>query len=738
MAERPGNKQSDRLNTEDLPPIDFNIEDERDTLDLPVDPGGDEASGDEREEARESLQDTVRAQLEEAIEFYEENIEPDQVEATDYYFGRPFGDEEEGRSKVVSTDLRDTVLSMIPSLMRIFLGPEKSVEFRGRSKEDARIAAQQTDYINYVIREDNSAFLTFNAVFKDALIRRLGVVKWFWDEFYRVEESQLTGLTPEDLQMIAADPEVEILENSIEINPDESLDVRIKRTKMHGCERYVAIPPEEFVFTPNARSIESAPLVAHVRYVPADELIAMGIDPDEVEEAVDDERSRSDESMSSARQFHGNVSDSKSESIDDSQRPVLFAEAWVLADADGDDIAERRLCQCIGPDFKIVNGDGLGEIVDEVPIAVGTPDPEGHTIMGLDTFDLTKEPQRVKSQLLRETLNSLGKAVEPVLEVVTKNVNMADVLNPDNKGIVRVKMPGMMREVAHAFVGPSTLPMLEYYDNKLESSTGRNKGAMGLDADALQSTTKPAVAAMLSASQQRIEMVARSFAETLFKPLFAGLLRLSVKHRSKARTVRLRNEWVEVDPRFWDATMDVHVNVGLGQGTPEDRIAILEKVAMELKEQGMAGSPLFSWVKYRNVLARILELGGYTNPDEFFNPFGPAEEQQMQQAAKNQPPPPDPAMALVEIEKQKLQMEGQVQMAKMQLEQWKAQREDDRERDKAARETQLKILELELKFQAQVEQARFKSQVERERAAMEDEQEHRRIDIEETQPAPVV
>src|SRR5690625_4969689 len=114
------------------------------------------------------VQNTIRAMLEEAIQYYEENLEPDQVKATDYYHGRPFGDEEEGRSRVVSTEVRDAVRARLPSLMRIFFGPEDAVEFRPEGPEDVELARQKTDYVNFVIREDNPGFIEFYAALKDA------------------------------------------------------------------------------------------------------------------------------------------------------------------------------------------------------------------------------------------------------------------------------------------------------------------------------------------------------------------------------------------------------------------------------------------------------------------------------------------------------------------------------------------------------------------------------------------
>lgn len=668
----------------------------------------------------EAVQKTVQRALERAKRHWEEDREPDATMATDYYMGRPFGDEEEGRSKVVSTDVRDATQAQLPSLMRVFFGPEDAVEFRPRQPNDEALAAQATEYINYVIREDNPGFLIFHSAFKDALVRRLGVFKWWHDESYRVEASNYTGLDMQGVALLLQDEGVGAVEVTSTDPAGMTFDVRVTRKSKTGCPKFAAVPPEEFWFTPGTRSLEEAPLVAHVREVPRDELVQMGIDEDLIEEAEGKTKEALDEDMEDSRRIEGGAWDRfEDESLDQSQTPILFAEAYCLVDGDGDDVAELRMFQCVGPDFRVANGDGLGEIVDEVPFATLTPEPEPHTLVGLSNFDLLRDVQRVKSQVLRGTLNSLALSVEPQLEVVEGEVNMQDVLNPEIAGVIRARRPGMLREIKHTFVGPDALPVLAYYDEIRENRTGQTKAAQGLDADSLQSATKAAVAATLSAAQQRVEMIARIFAETGVRRLFKGLLRLVVKHQDQARMVRLRDQWVPIDPRHWDATMDVSVNVALGSGTAEEKIQVLAGILSAQKELMASGSPLTSNVEIRHTLGKATELAGFRNSDAFFRPWGPEQEQQMQEAMAQQQPPPDPNMMLVQIEQARQQVEAQVKQAELMLKKWEAERQDDRERDKIARDAVLKERELELKHAADINDAELRAQVQRDRQAQD-------------------
>jgi hypothetical protein len=693
------------------------------------------ASGPSKPDDDVDIQALVTHALENAVQYYEENLEGDQVAATNYYYGRKFGNERKGRSQVVSTDVRDATQAQLPSLMRIFFGPERVVEFKPRGPEDEALARQQTEYVNYIVMEDNPGFLILHSVFKDALVRRMGIAKWWWEEDSRTKTFSFTGLSQQDLMLLAneEDDDTELDVSAIyESDPTAGqqpggllYDATVTRKENLGRVKFAAVPPEEFLFTPGARDLESSSLVAHVREVPFDELVAMGFDTDEIDEMESvSRRYFRNESLDQARQFDEGETRWRSgslsygEDLDRSQRPILFAEAYMKLDGDGDDVAELRKFECVGSSFKIMNGD-KGEVVDELPFAVFTPDPEPHTVVGLSNWDYLKDIQLIKSQVQRATLDSLAQSVDgSITEVVSSEVNMADVLSPEISKVVRVRKPGMLQFNRPSFAGNDTLPVLAYFDDVIEHRTGR-VGAVALDADSMQSTTKAGVAAQLSAAQQRIEMIARVFAETGMKQLFRGLLHTVVKHPDRARTVRLRNQYVEIDPRVWDADMDVQVNVALGQGTPDEKVAQLEHLLMKQQELMATGSPLVTHAELRATLGRLTELIGFKSSDEFFRPWGPEQQQQMEQQMAQQPEQPDPTMALVEIEKMKIQLQMQMDQQKLEMENLKVQLQDDRERDKLARDTELKREELELKYNTQIEESRMRAAIESDRRQMD-------------------
>lgn len=691
-----------------------------------------EVEAQRRNERLETLQNRVKLAVQQAIQHFEEDLEPDMKTATEYYYGREFGNEQERRSTVVSTTVRDITLSQIPSLARILWGPDNVVEFSPDLPQKEEQANQATDCVRAIILEQNPGFLSTIATLKDGLVRRLAWWKWWADDEDRPEQIEFSGFSEQQLQVVAADESVDDIEvtaqyeGALEIQPGEMglavlydghIKRRNKRRKIYARE----VPPEEIAFTPGTKSEDEAPCFVHHRYVPADYLLARGFD----EELVMRHAGKYDETtdgLELTRQVTGNAPHDmgSAEALDDSQKPVLFTEAYlfVAVDQQYGGRAERRRFDCIGPDYEIANGDGLGECVDELPFAVFTPEPEPHTITGLSNWDLGKDLQLINSQIERSTLDSLAEAVNPVTVVVAGEVNMNDLLKPDTSRIVRVRkdVNNSIREVKSTFVGSDTLPMLAYYKEVAERRFGVDHGASGLDADALQSTEKQAAASVLSAKQQRIEMIARVYAETTMRRLFRGVLKLFIQNNDRPTWMRLRGKWTEVDPRSWDALMDVTVNVALGQGTPQDRLAAIAGIAAQTKELMAAGSPLVTNVELRRVLARGYRLAG-ENPDAFLRPWGEQEEMAMQQQMAAQPKTPTPEETLVEIERQKAMASAAIDAEKLDLERLKLELQDDRERDKMSIDAVLAERKIEAEFMVDIKDLEIKQQTAATRAS---------------------
>jgi hypothetical protein len=257
-------------------------------------------------------------------------------------------------------------------------------------------------------------------------------------------------------------------------------------------------------------------------------------------------------------------------------------------------------------------------------------------------------------------------------------------------------------------------------DDVKEQRTGQNKGAAGLDASAMQSSTKAAVAAAVTASQAQVEMLARIFAEQTLKPMFRGVLREIIMNQSAVRNIKVRNRWVAVDPREWNANMDLTVNVMLGTGLIEEKVGALIQVSEKqheiLTELGPQ-NPVVSLGQYRNTLAKITELLGFKDSVNFFKPVDDAQLEAEAQAAAQQPPPPSPeeiiAQAQVEIERMKAEKDAAIAQAKEAREREDMYLRDDRERDKLAVEVALRVKEMELKYKQEVDKAQIQAEAKR-------------------------
>ena len=640
----------------------------------------------------DELQTVVRQYIEDAIQFIDDDISPIRAESTRFYNGEPFGNEVEGRSQVISRDVRDSVQAILPSMMRVFFGAENMVEFVPRGPEDVPMAEQATDYVNYIIREDNDAVGIFYSVFKDALVNKGGIVKWWWDDSVEVHTYSFDGINQATLGLLLEEEGVEAV--SIEGTPDPNVpseqvemmeaqgmevptiySVEIKRQRKKNKVRIETMPPEEFFVDANATSLEDAMVVGHRTMATVSDLVAMGYEKDMLDEYLSDETAFIDNDEYWAR-YPDRTSPGPLSAYN--ERRVLYVEAWCYVDYDGDGLAELRRVCTVGNNYHMVNN----EPTDSIPFAMFACDPEPHVFFGTDVADMTKDIQKVKSAILRGMLDSLSFALYPRTGVVEGQVDIDDVLNPEVGSIIRMRAPGMVQQLDVPFLGKEAFPMVAYMDSMKESRTGQTGASQGLDPDVLQSTTRAAVSATIRGAEQRLEMMARLFAETGFKPMFKGLLRLIIEHQDQERMVRLRNQWVPVDPRVWDSTMDVSTNVGLGSGLTDERLATLNQVAarqQEIMQQMGPDNPLVGLGQVRNTLAKMLEISGFKDSNQFFKPL-PLDYQ----PPPPPPPEPSPEEQLVQVQMADIQARTSIDQERLQLDATKAQMLNERETTRIA------------------------------------------------------
>ena len=730
----------------------------------------------------EQFATTVKQALDDAVDYIDGFVAKQRANATAYYRGDLFGNEEAGRSQFVMTEVRDTVLAMLPSLLRIFTSSEQAVSFEPRTREKIEQAEQATDYVNYILYNDNNGFSILYDAMKDALVRKSGVIKWRWDEDIEIAEYEFSDLTDGQLQQVITTEGVEVLKQTAKPAPMPPMppmpmlqgpppgamppagppagadpsqgppaapagpppgpaasampppmggpgmagapqapavppppppmlhDIKIRRRFTKKRVKVECVPTEELLVSRDGRDLDNCLLVAHRSLKTYSDLVKMGYDPDE----LDNMSGMGDTFMwnveAVTRNPALNAFNQMPNTNDESATKVVYNECYIKIDKDGDGIAERRRVCMVG---NTVLYDEIVE--DPVPMAVLCPDPEPHMVIGNSVADQTMDLQLLKSNVVRNTLDSLAQSIHPRTWFVEGQANVDDIMNVETGAAIRLRAPGMAGEFNSTFVGQAAMPILAWLDEVKAKRTGVVPASAGLDPDVLQSTTKAGVDATVQGAQERTEMTARLFAENGVKRMMKGILKLVCRHQDQPRMVRLRGKWVEADPRSWDADMDVIVHVALGRGTDADRLQALALIATKqeaMLAMGGMTNPVAPADCYHNTLARMTEIMGYKNTDEFFPPLNMAA---IQQQLAQQPQKPDPNMLVAQAQMQKVQGELQVKQAQLQLDQQRAQMDAQQQQIDA----QQKMAQMQIDAQLKREQMQMDDQRQRDQARLD-------------------
>jgi len=580
--------------------------------------------------------------------------------ALEYYYGEPFGDEVEGRSAYVSHDVANAIEWMLPSLLKIFTSSDKAAEFTPEGMEDEEAAKQETDTINYVFYKENNGFLILYNWFKDALLQKNGIVKTYWDETKEVKREDYEGLSESQLIMLAEEDGVEVIEHSPRIEEvdvqgemveTEVFDVAIKRTTAGTVIENV--PPEEFLISRRHNSIDvkSAPFVGHRRRRFVSDLIEDGFDKDLVSQLGEEDHSFNEEHL--ARFDDTEEYPHRSNTSDESMREVWVTECYIRMDYDGDGIAELRKITVGGNANVILDN----ESIDEIPFRAITPTIMPHRFTGISLADQSMESQRVKSVVIRQLLDNMYHQNNVRTAVVEGQVNLDDLLNSRPAGIVRMKQPNMATPLpVQPFTG-SAFGMISQLDSMLENRTGITKYNQGLDANSLNKTAS-GINQIMGASQERIKLVARNFAETGVKGLFLDIHKLELTHNTKKKAIKLRGKWVEVSPTEWKHRTNMTINVGLGTGDKEKQTQqAMMLMTLQEKLLQIGKSHLVPDEKIYSALGKVVDTTDFKTPESFF--ANPKEVDPPK-------PPPSPEMMLIQQQDKEAQMKAKAEENKLQ------------------------------------------------------------------------
>ena len=666
-------------------------------------------------------------QIRNALGYLGGQLSQSRKKSIEYYLGDKLGTEIDGRSQVVSTDVSDTVESILPNLLRIFTASDKVVRCDPVTAEDVPLADQATAYINHVFYKDNNGFQLLYNFFKDALIEKNGFLKIYYDESEKVEHETYKNLTQaekdalNDTQDEIEEVEEEVFEDEkakeafdkqIEALEAQGLDTsqiqkpnfnlyncKIKRIKKQGKIKIESVPPEEFLIDRTAKSIDDAEFVSHKVLMTRSEIIEMGFDEEEVMQLP-----------TSSVDIYNNEEIVRQRNIDEypvdtpadkSTEKVLVYESYIRYDADGDGIAELR---------KIISAGDDGYTVlenmpcDNIPFVTITPIPMPHRFYGRSISELVEDIQLMKSTVMRQLLDNMYLTNNNRVAIMDGMVNMDDLLTTRPGGVVRTKQPPsqVMQPLQAQPISQQAFPLLSYLDSVREVRTGITKQVQGLDPDTLSAKTATGVNALMTQTQMRSELIARIFAETGVKDLFRKIFELMVKYQDKERIVMLNNQYVPVKPTEWKDKFNINIVVGLGTGSKEQQILllnnILERQIQAFSLQGGKEMPMVTLKNMYNTLSKIIENAGLKNVESYF--VDPDLGKQMMQ-----PPAPPPLTPIEKIEFTRIDSENKRKIADLELQYQELQQKSQ----EMALEFEAKIKEMALKYNTQLDTAKLKA-----------------------------
>ena len=673
------------------------------------------------------LRNLLSSQINNALGYLGGNLSQSRRKSLEYYLGDKLGTEIDGRSQVVSTDVSDTVESILPNLLRVFTASDNVVRCDPVTAEDVPLAEQASAYLNHVFYKENNGFQLLYNFFKDALIEKNGFLKIYFDESETIEHETYKNLTKAEKDALEdTKDEIEIVEEEVSEDesakeqyekliaqyesqgadvsqvqkPDFSLfSCKIKRTKKTGKVKIESVPPEEFLISRNAKTIDDADFVSHKVLMSRSDLVAMGYDEEDVNSIP-----KSDEDIYNTEEIvrSRNIDEYNLDNpTDKSTEKVLVYESYIRYDFDEDGVAELR---------KIISAGESGYMVlenmpcDNIPFVTITPIPMPHRFYGRSISELVEDIQLMKSTVMRQLLDNMYLTNNNRVAIMDGMVNMDDLLTTRPGGVVRTKQPPnqVMQPLQAQPISNQAFPMLNYLDTVREARTGITKSAQGLDADTLNSKTATGVNTLMTQTQMRSELIARIFAETGVKDLFKKIFELMIKYQDKEKIVMLNNQYVPVRPTEWRDKFNINIVVGLGTGSKEQQILILnnilERQLQAFQLQGGKEMPMVTLKNMYNTLSKIIENAGLKNVESYF--VNPDVGKQMMA-----PPSPPPLTPIEKIEFTRIDAENKRKIADLELQYQELQQKSQ----EMALDFEAKIKDMALKYNTQLDTAKIKA-----------------------------
>lgn len=512
-------------------------------------------------------------------------IEQNRENALATYLGQPLGNEIEGRSAIVSTDVADAIEWIMPEIVKAFTQNNEVVTFDPCYDGDEDQAELESQYVYDILMKENNGFIVIHQFIKDALMQKNGFIKCFYNEEISQSTETYTGVTQNELQVLLADPEIELLEQSTEIIQNiESHDIKVARNINNSKIAVVSVPPEEFRVNSKHNSVDltNARFSAHVYVTTAGELLEKGY----AKELVDSIGTYGSDEDTDYRFYMQNetVYDDFGQSLDPSLRPIEISECYMHIDCNGDGIAEFMKVEVAGGDSPDVLLD-IEPIVSN-PFISSTAILMSHKLFGLSIYDRLKEIQLQKTTLWRNIFDNMYLQNNQRTVIVENQVNIDDLMLSRPGGIIRAKRPDAVQPYVTPPLPGDTYKMMDYLDQVRAARSGASPDGPITDSMIGDRVGSEGVDRMMNQKEELVGLMIRVIAETGIKPLCYKIRDEVKMHQDVAKEYMFRGQWVKVNPSMWRNRSHTTVRVGTGSGNRKEAAGALTTI-MTLQEKLM-------------------------------------------------------------------------------------------------------------------------------------------------------
>lgn len=609
----------------------------------------------------DELLSLVRDEIKGSIGYSDGDLSHERQQMQRYYHAELPERQSNGNSSYVSQDVYDAVEGLKAVLLETFSAGTDVVQFSPQGPEDVETATVCTTYTNYIIHRQNDGFGVYRDVIHDGLMARNGIAKVYWDNAIDSVEEDFEGLTADELDMLAADPTVDTIRNLNE-GEDGYMSGTIVKTVDKSQVRIDIVPPEEFIINPMSTSIDDG-FVAHRRTMRKADLIAMGFDPDVVEQIASDEDplgENYDETYYRHEQTGPQKLTPDEHHRQEQMKQVVVYESYVEADMEGD--GEPRLYKVMSAGNTMLDL----EEVDRRPFIVFTPIPVPHAFHGENFAYKIMPTQNARTALMRSILDHASVTTNPRY-LVQKGAlqNPRELLDNRLGGIVNVTRPDGVTPLLQNALNPFVFQTIQQLEEDAENTSGISKLSQGLNKDAVSKQNSAAmVENLVNLSQQRSKIIARNFANNFLRPLFLEVYRLAIENERYEKIVAVAGNYVQINPRDWAERRDVEVSFRLGYGEQEREAQKYQALhAMLSQDPGIQPfyTPQNRYAMVRNALLNmgIKDVDTYLTPPEQVQPPQPSEAEQMQMQI---------TMKQLELEERKVALQEQEAQTRAQIE----------------------------------------------------------------------